>query len=169
MKPRTGIGFDAHPLVEGRPMIVGGVEVPFDRGPMGHSDGDVLTHAVIDAILGGAGLGDIGAHFPSGDESFRGAASTDLLRAAVKLLSDQGCRATYVDATVVLERPVLKPYIDRIARSIAGCLGLDRELVNIKATTTDGLGFTGRGEGMSALAAATVEAVECGTHPEAAL
>ena len=147
-------------------MVVGGVEVPSDRGPMGHSDGDVLTHAIIDAILGGAGLGDIGTHFPSGDESLRGAASTGLLRSAVKLLGDHGCRATYVDATVILERPVLKPYVDGIARSIAACLGLDRELVNVKATTTDGLGFTGRGEGMSALAAATVEAVECGpTHP----
>ncbi len=140
-------------------MVVGGVEVPSDRGPLGHSDGDVLAHAIIDAILGGAGLGDIGAHFPSGDESLRGAASTDLLRAAVKLLDDRGCRATYVDATVILERPALRPYVDRIARSIAGCLGIDRELVNVKATTTDGLGFTGRGEGMSALAAATVEAV----------
>ena len=169
MKPRTGIGFDAHPLVKGRPMIVGGVAVPSDRGPMGHSDGDVLTHAIIDAILGGAGLGDIGTHFPSGDESFKGIASTELLRATAKLLSEHGCRATYVDATVILERPVLKPYVDRIAGSIAGCLGLDRELVNVKATTTDGLGFTGRGEGMSALAAATVDAVECGpTHPEQA-
>lgn len=162
MRPRTGIGFDAHPLVEGRPMIVGGVEVPSDRGPQGHSDGDVLIHAVIDALLGGAGLGDIGSHFPSGDERFRGAASTDLLRTTVDLLSDRGCRATYVDATVILERPVLKPYVDRIARSVAGCIGLDRELVNVKATTTDGLGFTGRGEGISALAMATVEAVERG-------
>ena len=139
-------------------MIVGGVEVPSDRGPLGHSDGDVLAHAIIDALLGGAGLGDIGAHFPPGDERFRGAASTDLLRTTVELLSDRGCRATYVDATVILERPVLRPYVDRIALSIAGCLGLDREMVNVKATTTDGLGFTGRGEGISAIAAATVEA-----------
>ena len=109
-------------------MIVGGVAVPSDRGPMGHSDGDVLTHAIIDAILGGAGLGDIGTHFPSGDESFKGVASTELLRATAKLLSEHGCRATYVDATVILERPVLKPYVDRIAGSIAGCLGLDREV-----------------------------------------
>ena len=141
-------------------MIVGGVEVPSDRGPQGHSDGDVLAHAVIDALLGGAGLGDIGAHFPPGDERFRGAASTDLVRTTLEMLSDSGCRATYIDATVILERPVLRPYVDRIALSIAGCLGLDREMVNVKATTTDGLGFTGRGEGISALAAATVEAAE---------
>ena len=150
-------------------MIVGGVEVPSDRGPLGHSDGDVLAHAVIDALLGGAGLGDIGAHFPPGDERFRGAASTDLVRTTVDLLSDRGCRATYVDATVILERPVLRSYVDRIALSIAGCLGLDREMVNVKATTTDGLGFTGRGEGISALAAATVEAAETAPSRPASL
>ena len=149
-------------------MVVGGVDVPFDRGPLGHSDGDVLIHAVIDALLGAAGLGDIGTHFPPGDESLRGAASTELLRAAVRLLKGRGWQITYVDATVILERPVLKPFIGRITQSIANCLDLDRGLVNVKATTTDGLGFTGRGEGVSALAAATVEAAECGTRPERA-
>ena len=106
---------------------------------------------------------------PPATRASRASPAPKLLRATAKLLSEHGCRATYVDATVILERPVLKPYVDRIAGSIAGCLGLDRKLVNVKATTTDGLGFTGRGEGMSALAAATVDAVECGpTHPEQA-
>ena len=161
MKPRTGIGFDTHPLVEGRPMIVGGVEVPSDHGPLGHSDGDVLAHADHRRPPWRRG---VGRHrrptSPPATSVFKGIASTDLLRTTLELLSDSGCRATYVDATVILERPVLRPYVDRIALSIAGCLGLDREMVNVKATTTDGLGFTGRGEGISAIAVATVESIQ---------
>ena len=157
MKARTGIGFDAHPLVEGRPLVLGGVTVPFDRGLDGHSDGDVLTHAVIDALLGAAGLGDIGDHFPPGDPALQGIASVLLLERTAKLLADHSWQAAYLDATIVAQRPVLKPYIPQIKHGIAVSLGLGEDVVSVKATTTDRMGFTGRGEGVVALAVATVE------------
>ncbi len=157
MKARTGIGLDAHPLVEARPLVLGGVTVPFDRGLDGHSDGDVLSHAVIDALLGAAGLGDIGGHFPSGDPALRGIASVRLLERTARLLGDHSWQATYVDATIVAQQPVLKPYVPEIRRGIAASLGLGEEMVSVKATTTDHMGFTGRGEGIAALAVATVE------------
>lgn len=157
MKARTGIGFDAHPLVEGRPLVLGGVTVPFDRGLDGHSDGDVLTHAVIDALLGAAGLGDIGDHFPPGDPALQGIASVLLLERTAKLLADHSWQAAYLDATIVAQRPVLKPYISQIRHGIAVSLGLGEDVVSVKATTTDRMGFTGRGEGVIALAVATVE------------
>ena len=157
MKARTGIGFDAHPLVEGRPIVLGGVTVPFDRGLAGHSDGDVLAHAVIDALLGAAGLGDIGDHFPPGDPAYRGIAGVDLLERTARLLVDHSWQAAYVDATIVAQQPVLKPYISQIRRGIAVSLGLGEDMVSVKATTTDHMGFTGRGEGVVALAVATVE------------
>ncbi len=157
MKVRTGIGFDAHPLVEGRPLVLGGVTVPFDRGLDGHSDGDVLAHAVIDALLGAAGLGDIGDRFPSGDPALRGIASVLLLERTARLLADHSWQAAYVDATIVAQQPVLKPYIPQIRRGIAASLVLGEDMVSVKATTTDHMGFTGRGEGIAALAVATVE------------
>ena len=157
MKARTGIGFDAHALVEGRPLVLGGVEVPFERGLDGHSDGDVLSHAVIDALLGAAGLGDIGDHFPSGDPAYRGIASVALLKRTARLLRDNSWHAAYVDATIVAQQPVLKPYISQIGRGVAASLGLGDDMVSVKATTTDHMGFTGRGEGIAALAVATVE------------
>ena len=160
MKARTGIGFDAHPLVEGRPLVLGGVTVPFDRGLDGHSDGDVLSHAVIDALLGAAGLGDIGDHFPSADPAYEGIASVDLLEQTARILGDHSWQAAYVDATIVAQRPVLKPFITQIGRGVAVSLGLGEDMVSVKATTTDHMGFTGRGEGIAALASATVEPVQ---------
>ena len=157
---RTGIGFDAHPLVEGRPIVLGGVTVPFERGLAGHSDGDVLAHAVIDALLGAAGLGDIGDHFPPGDPAYKGIAGVDLLERTARLLVDHSWQAAYVDATIVAQQPVLKPYIPQIRRGIAASLGLGKDMVSVKATTTDHMGFTGRGEGVVALAVATVEPVQ---------
>ena len=157
MTSRSGIGYDVHLLVDERPLVLGGVTVPFEKGLAGHSDGDVLTHAVIDALLGGAGLGDIGAHFPSSHDRYRSAASTGLLRETVGLLAASGWRTAYVDATILAERPVLSPFASRIKQSLAASLQVEPRQVNIKATTTDGLGFTGRGEGIAALAVATVE------------
>lgn len=160
MTTRSGIGFDVHPLVEGRPLVLGGVKVPFDRGLSGHSDGDALIHAVIDALLGGAGLGDIGTHFPSSDPKYEGVAGSTLLQQTLRLLAGGGWRTSYVDATILAERPILSPFIDEMAHSLATSLGVDRQQVNLKAKTTDGLGFLGRGEGVAALAIATLEPAE---------
>lgn len=157
MTSRSGIGVDVHPLVEGRALVLGGVAVPFDRGLAGHSDGDVLIHAIIDALLGGAGLGDIGTHFPSGDPQYKDIESSELLRRTRELLVGRQWRINYVDATILAEHPTLQPLLGQIKRSIATCLGLDPEYVNLKATTTDGLGFIGRSEGISSLAIAAVE------------
>ena len=157
MTIRSGIGIDVHPIVEERALILGGVTIPFDKGLAGHSDGDVLIHAVIDAMLGGAGLGDIGTHFPSSDPQYKGIASTELLSATADLLAGHCWRTTYVDATILAERPVLKSFMDEIKQNLAASLGLEPDSINIKATTTDGLGFLGRGEGIGALAIATIE------------
>ena len=157
MTHRSGIGIDVHPLVEGRALVLGGVTIPFDKGLAGHSDGDVLTHAVIDALLGAAGLGDIGTHFPSNDPQYKDIASTRLLSRTVELLDRNRWRAQYLDATILAELPALKPFMGQIRQNLAASLGLDPESVNIKATTTDGLGFVGRGEGITGLAIATVE------------
>ena len=157
MTVRTGIGIDAHPLVGGRPLVLGGIDVPFEKGLAGHSDGDVLIHAVIDALLGAAGMGDIGDHFPASDPDLEGIASTVLLARTVDLLAARKWRATYVDATIIAERPALKPYLGRMKRAIADALGLREDEVNLKATTTDGLGFIGRGEGISTVAVATAQ------------
>jgi 2-C-methyl-D-erythritol 2,4-cyclodiphosphate synthase len=150
----TGIGWDSHRLVERRPLILGGVRVEHDRGLAGHSDADVLTHAVIDALLGAAGLGDIGEHFPDTDEQWRGADSLALLRAVVALLGDR--QVLHVDTTVVMERPKLGPYKTAIAAALAGALGVAPSAVNVKASTGEGMGFVGRQEGVAALAVATL-------------
>ena len=160
MTVRTGIGIDAHPLVGGRPLVLGGIDVPFEKGLAGHSDGDVLIHAVIDALLGAAGMGDIGDHFPASDPDLEGIASTVLLARTVDLLATRKWRPTYVDATIIAERPALKPYMGRMKRAIADTLGLREDEVNLKATTTDGLGFVGRGEGISTIAVATAQRQE---------
>ena len=160
MTTRSGIGYDVHPLVEGRPLVLGGVSVPFDKGLSGHSDGDVLIHAVIDALLGGAGLGDIGMHFPSRDETLRDIESGELLRRTCRLLQEGRWRLTYVDVTIIADRPVLGPFIDRMRLGLAALLEVERDAVNLKAKSTDGLGFTGRGEGIAALAVATLESTE---------
>ena len=160
MTARSGLGFDIHPLVEGRPLVLAGVTVPSDMGPSGHSDGDPLTHAVIDAILGGAGLGDIGAHFPSTDNAYRDAAGPDLMREAVSLVTTAGWQVSYVDATIMAERPALSPFIQQVGRSLAASMNVRADQVNLKAKTTDGLGAIGRGEGIAAMAIATVEPVQ---------
>jgi 2-C-methyl-D-erythritol 2,4-cyclodiphosphate synthase len=154
---RAGIGYDSHRLVEGRPLVLGGVHVPdAERGLAGHSDADVLTHAVIDALLGAAGLGDIGQHFPDTDERWRDADSIELLRTVRASLSEAGLTALHVDATVCCERPKLAPHRERICERLAEALALDPGAVNVKFTTGEGMGFVGRGEGIAALAVATL-------------
>jgi 2-C-methyl-D-erythritol 2,4-cyclodiphosphate synthase len=153
----TGLGYDCHPFAEGRRLVLGGVEIAHDRGLAGHSDADVLTHAVIDALLGAGALGDIGQHFPDTDERYRDADSIELLRAALAMLVERGLTVVHVDATVVIERPRLAPHRDRIRASLADALGIAVEHVSVKATRGEGMGFVGRGEGAAALAIATVE------------
>jgi 2-C-methyl-D-erythritol 2,4-cyclodiphosphate synthase len=152
----TGIGWDSHRLVEGRPLVLGGVTIPHDRGLAGHSDADVLTHAVIDALLGAAGLGDIGQHFPDTDARFAGADSLELLGIVVGLLAERGLAVAHVDATVVMERPRLGPHRDAVRAALGAALGVEGDRLNVKATTGEGMGFVGRGEGVAALAVATL-------------
>ena len=154
MSARVGIGYDSHRLVEGRRLVLGGVEIPHDRGLAGHSDADVLTHAVMDALLGAAGLGDIGEHFPDSDDSFEGADSLELLRRVTALLG--GREILHVDTTVLMERPKLAPHKPAIRAALAEAMGVASERVNIKATTGEKLGFVGREEGVAALAVATL-------------
>jgi 2-C-methyl-D-erythritol 2,4-cyclodiphosphate synthase len=153
---RTGLGYDCHRFVPGRRLVIGGVEIPFDRGLEGHSDADVLTHAVIDALLGAAGLGDIGEHFPDTDPRYRDADSIGLLQAAVQLLGEPGFGVLNVDATVIVERPHLKEFKPQMRARLADALGIDADAVNVKATRGEGMGFIGREEGVAALAVATL-------------
>jgi 2-C-methyl-D-erythritol 2,4-cyclodiphosphate synthase len=155
---RVGLGFDAHPLVSGRPLILGGVEVPFDKGLSGHSDGDVVVHALMDALLGAAALGDKGVHFPSSDPSLKGISSLLLLKRTASLVSARRWRVVNVDATILAQRPRLGPYIGGMRENLAQALGTDQADVSIKATTTDHMGFAGRGEGLAAYAVALLEA-----------
>jgi 2-C-methyl-D-erythritol 2,4-cyclodiphosphate synthase len=152
----TGIGWDSHRLVEGRPLVLGGVEIPYERGLAGHSDADVLAHAVVDALLGAAALGDIGQHFPDTDERWAGADSMALLRAVVALVAERGLHVGHVDTTVVMELPKLGPHREAIRAGLADALGLSADQVNVKASTGEGMGFVGRGEGVAALAVATL-------------
>jgi 2-C-methyl-D-erythritol 2,4-cyclodiphosphate synthase len=154
---RTGLGFDTHAFAPDRRLILGGVDVPHEQGLSGHSDADVLTHAIIDALLGAAALGDIGQHFPDTDPQFAGADSLGLLRTVVGELGERGWEIGNVDATVVLERPKLAPHREAIRDSLAGALGLPPDAVNVKATTGERMGFVGRGEGAAALAVATIK------------
>ena len=154
---RFGMGYDVHRLVEGRKLILGGVEIPWEKGLLGHSDADVLLHAIADALLGAAALGDIGKHFPDTDEKFKGADSMKLLAEVVRLVREKGYTVGNVDATIVAQAPKLAPHIEKMAESIAGVLGVERDSVNVKATTEERLGFTGSGEGMSAYAVAGIE------------
>ncbi len=156
MSVTTGIGWDVHRLAEGRDLVLGGVPIDHDRGLDGHSDADVLVHAVIDALLGAAGLGDIGEHFPDTDDAFRGADSLALLRDVVALLGSR--EVLHVDVSVLMEKPKLAPHKDAIRDTLAGALGVTRERVNVKATTGERLGFVGREEGVAALAIATLAA-----------
>jgi 2-C-methyl-D-erythritol 2,4-cyclodiphosphate synthase len=159
----TGIGYDCHRFSAGRRLVLGGIEIEHDHGLEGHSDADVLTHAIIDALLGAAALGDIGQHFPDTDERYRDADSLGLLRAAVALLAERGLRPGHVDATVMIERPALAPHRERMRLALADALGLAVEHISVKATRGEGMGFIGREEGAAALAVATVT-----SEPEAA-
>lgn len=154
---RIGQGFDVHALVPGRRLILGGVVIPFELGLLGHSDADVLLHTVTDAILGAAGLGDIGRHFPDTDARFAGADSRALLREAMAAVRAAGFEAVNVDATVICERPKIRPYVAQMVANVAADLGIDASAVNIKGKTTEKLGFTGRGEGIAAQAVALLE------------
>ena len=149
---RVGIGYDIHPLEAGRPLVLGGVRIEHAAGLAGHSDGDALSHAIIDALLGAAALGDIGQHFPSSDERYRDASSIDLLRAAAQLIAQAGYRTVNVDATIITETPKLAPHIDAMRAKLAEALGIESGSVSVKPTTADRLGSLGRGEGIAALA-----------------
>lgn len=157
---RTGIGIDSHRFEPGRPLILGGVDIPHEEGLAGHSDADVLTHAVIDALLGAAGLGDIGQHFPDTDPRFKDADSLELLRTVVVFLEDNGFRIHNVDATVMMERPKLAPYRDAIRETLAAAMQIGLGAVNVKATTGERMGFVGREEGVAAIALATLDRPE---------
>lgn len=149
---RIGQGFDVHALVADRPLILGGVQIPFERGLAGHSDADVLLHAICDALLGAAGLGDIGRHFPDTDAAYRGIDSRELLRATIQKIHAQGWQVSNLDATLICQQPKLAPYIPQMCSHIAADLGVDVAQVNVKATTTEHLGFAGRSEGIAAQA-----------------
>lgn len=147
---RIGSGFDAHRFASGRILVLGGVEIPFDQGLLAHSDGDVLIHALCDALLGAAGLGDIGRHFPDSDADFAGIDSRVLLRRIVAMLLDRDLVVINIDATVIAQQPKLAPFIEEMCRTLAADLGIEPTQVNVKATTTEGMGFAGRGEGIAA-------------------
>ena len=151
---RIGVGYDLHQLVRGRPLILGGVTIPFDRGLLGHSDGDALAHAIIDALLGGGALGNIGTHFPDTNAAFKDADSMDLLRRTAGLLRENGFGFENVDATIVAERPKLNPYVEAMRESIGGALSLAVDRISVKAKTNEGVGPEGRGEAISVHAVA---------------
>ena len=156
---RIGFGYDIHAFSPGRPLVLGGVEIPAERGLLGHSDADVLLHAVCDALLGAAALGDIGSRFPDNDEQFRGAPSTDFLKEVARLIRSHGYAVVNLDATVVLEAPRIAPYVPRMRETIAGVLDLETGRVSVKATTHERLGALGRGEGCAAYAVALIQPV----------
>lgn len=153
---RIGFGYDVHRLVDGRRLVLGGVDIPHERGLLGHSDADVLLHAVTDALLGAAALGDIGSHFPDTDPEWKDADSRDLLRAVSRLLRERGFRPNNIDVTVVIERPKLRPYVDEMRSNIADCLDVGIDQVSVKATRGEGMGFAGREEGAAAYAVCTI-------------
>jgi len=154
---RTGLGVDTHAFAPGRPLILGGVDIPHEEGLAGYSDADVLTHAIIDALLGAAGLGDIGQHFPDTDERWRDADSLDLLKEVSGFLDEHGWRVTHVDATVICEAPKLGPHRDPMRTALAATIGIAAREVNVKFTTNEGMGAIGRGEGVAVMAVATVD------------
>lgn len=157
---RIGHGYDVHKLTEGRKLILGGVEIPYEKGLLGHSDADVLLHAICDALLGAAGLGDIGKHFPDTDEKYRGIDSRILLKEVVLLLYSRGFKIGNIDCTVIAQKPKLQEYIGAMRRNIASDCEIDRKYINVKATTEEGLGFTGEGLGIAAHAVCLIEKEE---------
>lgn len=154
---RIGMGYDVHKLTEGRKLIMGGVEIPYEKGLLGHSDADVLVHAVMDALLGAAALGDIGKHFPDTDPQYEGISSIRLLEHVGKLLEESGYIIENIDATIIAQRPKMRPYIDQMRENMAKALGIEPDQVNVKATTEEGLGFTGSLQGISAHAVCLLE------------
>ncbi len=156
---RVGLGYDVHKLVEGRDLILGGVKIPYEKGLLGHSDADVLVHAVMDALLGAAALGDIGKHFPDTDEKYRGISSIELLKHVGNLLEEQLYVIENIDATIVAQRPKMAPHIFKMRENMAEALGIEVEQINVKATTEEGLGFTGTGEGISSQAICAIEKI----------
>ena len=154
---RVGVGYDVHPLVEGRPLVLGGVTVPFEQGLSGHSDADVVVHAIIDALLGAAALGDIGTHFSPFDPQYEGISSIFLLQRVSDMLNNQGFKVENIDATIIAEQPRLADFIDEMCHNISNALGVARDRVSVKASTSAHLGFLGRGEGIAAHAVALVE------------
>jgi len=156
-KIRIGHGYDVHRFVEDRPLIIGGIEIPFEKGLLGHSDADVLLHALSDALLGAAALGDIGSHFPDTDPAFKNADSLELLTTCGTLLAERGFRILNADLTLLLQRPKVAPYIDRMRTNIAQALDLEKEQISVKATTEEFMGFTGSGEGAAAHAVVLIE------------
>ena len=156
---RVGTGFDAHPLVDGRPLVLAGVAVPFKRGLDGHSDADVLAHAIVDALLGAAALGDIGTHFPPSDSRFKDVSSMIFLEAVASLLTKNRWQIANIDATIIAQEPRLSPQLGGMRAAVSKALGLDEAQISIKATSTNGMGFPGRGEGIAAQAVALIESV----------
>ena len=157
MKIRVGFGFDVHQLVEGRPLILGGMEIPYEKGLLGHSDADVLIHAICDALLGAANLHDIGYHFPDTDPKYKGADSKVLLRETVRILEEQGYGIGNIDSTICAEAPKMSPHIEQMKLVLSDCMNIPMNDVSIKATTTEKLGYTGRKEGISAYATVLIE------------
>ncbi|AWI10822.1 2-C-methyl-D-erythritol 2,4-cyclodiphosphate synthase [Caldibacillus thermoamylovorans] len=156
---RVGQGYDVHQLVAGRPLIIGGVHIPYEKGLLGHSDADVLLHAVTDACLGAVGLGDIGSYFPDNDDAYKNADSAVLLKNVWEMIKDKGYQLVNIDATIIAQKPKMAPYIELIKTNIAAILEAEREQINVKATTTEKLGFTGREEGIASLAVVLLEKV----------
>ena len=163
---RVGIGYDVHQLTRGRRLVLGGVYIPYEKGLLGHSDADVLVHAICDALLGAAGMGDIGRHFPDTDERYDGISSMILLGTVGRMLDDAGYRVVNVDAVIVAQKPRLVPFITDIVQNLAKTLGIDSARINVKATTTEGLGFAGRGEGIAAQAVACIASISANQPSE---
>ncbi len=157
---RIGSGYDVHRLVEGRKLILGGVDIPYEKGLLGHSDADVLIHAVMDALLGAAAMGDIGKHFPDNDDKYKNISSLLLLKKVSLLLKDRGYTTINIDATVIAQRPKLSPYIEQMVKNMADVLELPYDSINVKATTEEGLGFTGSGEGIAAQAVCLIDKIK---------
>lgn len=157
---RIGMGYDVHRLVADRKLIIGGVDIPYEKGLLGHSDADVLLHAIMDSILGAAGLGDIGKHFPDTDEKYKGISSIKLLEYVADMIADNHYVIENIDATIIAQKPKMRPYIDTMNENIAKALGIDVSQINVKATTEEGLGFTGNGEGISSQSICMLRSIE---------
>ncbi len=156
---RIGMGYDVHKLVENRDLILGGVKIPYEKGLLGHSDADVLLHAIMDALLGAAALGDIGKHFPDTDPAYKGASSMELLKQVGALIEQKLYVIGNIDATIIAQRPMMAPHIEKMRENVAEALGIEKDQINIKATTEEGLGFTGSGEGISSQAIAALDTI----------